>query len=100
ELIPYTINEYVMSDKFRRIRCPSKKYPVTVAAPNNAKISPKRASPLIWKSPQLIIKLPSNVINILIIAATENRSPKKKYVPTKANIGCSVTSTTELATDV
>src|SRR5699024_2089914 len=56
--------------------------------------------PLIWKSPQLIITLPNIVIIKLIVAATEKRSPKKKYVPIKAKTGCKVTRTTELATDV
>lgn len=40
------------------------------------------------------------VMKRLMVAATEKRSPKKKYVPIKANIGCKVTKTTELATDV
>src|SRR5699024_11639687 len=56
--------------------------------------------PLIWKSPQLIITLPNIVIIKLMVAATEKRSPKKKYVPINAKIGCKVTRTTELATDV
>src|SRR5699024_918917 len=72
-----------MSDSVRLNCWPIRKYPVTVTATRKA-----------------IITLPNIVIIKLIVAATEKRSPKKKYVPIKAKIGCKVTRTTELATDV
>src|SRR5699024_648312 len=46
ELIPYTKNVYIISDNLLRNCCPNKKYPVTVTAPSNARISPNNAKPL------------------------------------------------------
>src|SRR5699024_1234069 len=46
KLIPYTKNVYIISNNLLRNCCPNKKYPVTLTAPSNARISPNNAKPL------------------------------------------------------
>lgn len=53
-----------------------------------------------FEIPQLMYALPPIARSALMIPANETLSLNKKYVPIKEKIGCSVTRTTELATEV
>ena len=71
------MSEYGISDKSLRTYWLMKKYAVIIPAAINAKISPYKASPLIWKSCQPMMILPEIAMRQPIIAPLVNLSLNK-----------------------